>query len=115
MATVTIGVGTREQARGRLAGALAGRTQGGPRLTFASHALMWRILTPNRWSVLEAMTGAGPVALREIARRVGRDVKGVHTDMHALLDAGIVNRTDSGAFEFPYDAVRVDFTLRAVA
>jgi hypothetical protein len=35
--------------------------------------------------------------------------------MHALLDAGIVNRTESGAFEFPYDAVRVDFTLRAVA
>jgi phosphomannomutase len=76
---------------------------------------MWRVLTPNRWAVLEVMTGAGPLALREIARRVGRDVKGVHTDVHALLGAGVLNRTESGAFEFPYEAVHVDFTLRAAA
>lgn len=115
MATVTIGVGTKGQVRERLAGAFSGRSQGGPRLTLASHALMWRVLTPNRWAVLEAMTGAGPLALREIGRRVGRDVKGVHTDVHALLNAVVLIRTESGAFEFPYDAVRVDFTLRAAA
>ncbi len=115
MATVTVGVGSKEQTRERLARTFTGRSQGGPRLTFASHALMWRVLTPNRWAVLEAMTGAGPLALREIARRVGRDVKGVHTDVHALLNAGVVNRADSGGFEFPFEAVRVDFTLRAAA
>ncbi len=115
MATVTIGVGTKVQVAKRLAGAFLGRPQGGPRLTFASHALMWRVLTPNRWAVLEAMTGAGPLALREIARRVGRDVKGVHTDVHALLNAWVLIRTESGAFEFPYEAVHVDFTLRAAA
>lgn len=76
---------------------------------------MWRVLTPYRWAVLETTTGAGPLALREIARRVNRDVKGVHTDVHALLNAGVIDRTESGAFEFPYDAVRVDFTLRAAA
>jgi hypothetical protein len=42
-------------------------------------------------------------------------VKGVHTDVHALLSAGVINRTESGAFEFPYEAVHVDFTLRAAA
>lgn len=115
MKTVTIGVASQEQLRERLAAAFSGSAQGGPRLTFASHALMWRVLTPNRWAVLEAMTGAGPLALREIARRVGRDVKGVHTDVHALLEAGVINRTEAGAFEFPYDAVRVDFTLKAAA
>ena len=115
MTTVTISVASKAQTRERLAGAFAGRSQGGPRLSFASHALMWRVLTPNRWALLETMTGAGPLALREIARRVDRDVKGVHTDVHALLNAGVINRTESGAFEFPYDAVRVDFTLRAAA
>ena len=115
MKALTIGVASKEQARERLAAAFSGRPQGGPRLTFASHALMWRVLTPNRWAVLEAMTGAGPLALREIARRVSRDVKGVHTDVHALLEAGVINRTEAGAFEFPYDAVRVDFTLKAAA
>lgn len=115
MATVTISVDSKARAKERLAKAFTGRAQGGPRLSFASHALMWRVLTPNRWAILETMTGAGPLALREIARRVGRDVKGVHTDVHALLQAGMVIRTDAGAFEFPYDAVRVDFTLRAAA
>jgi predicted transcriptional regulator len=115
MKVVTIGVASKERASERLAAAFAGRPQRGPRLTFASHALMWRVLTPNRWAVLETMTGAGPLALREIARRVSRDVKGVHTDVHALLEAGVINRTESGAFEFPYDAVRVDFTLKAAA
>jgi len=115
MRTVTIGVAPAEQAKSRLKAALAGRPQGGPRISFVSHELLWRLLTPKRWGVLEAMTGAGPLALREIARRVGRDVKGVHTDAHALLAAGVIRRTESGAFEFPYDAVHVDFTLRAAA
>ena len=113
MTTVTISVASQRGARDRLKAAFAGRAQGGSRISFVSHALLWQVLTPKRWAVLEAMTGAGPLALREIARRVGRDVKGVHTDVHALLNAGVIDRTDSGAFEFPYDAVHVDFTLRA--
>jgi len=115
MKAVTIGVASAVQARSRLKAAFAGRAQGGPRISFASHELLWRVLTPKRWQVLEAMTGEGPLALREVARRVGRDVKGVHTDVHALLAAGVIRRTESGAFEFPYDAVHVDFTLRAAA
>jgi predicted transcriptional regulator len=72
------------------------------------------VLAPNRLEILRAMCGSGPIALREIARRVGRDVKGVHTDVHALLAAGVVDRNEEG-FVFPFDAVRVDFTLRAAA
>lgn len=115
MKSVTIGVASPEQVRQRLKVAFAGRPQGGPRISFVSHELLWRVLTPKRRGGLEVMTGAGPLALREIARRVGRDVKGVHTDVHALLAAGVIRRTDSGAFEFPYDTIHVDFTLRAAA
>ena len=59
------------------------------------------------------MTGAGAVTIREAARRVGRDVKAVHGDVHALLSAGILQRTKDGLIVFPYDAVRVDVMLRA--
>ena len=52
--------------------------------------------------------------LREIARWVRRDVKGVHTDVHALLEAGVVDRSEDG-FVFPFDAMRVEFTLPAVS
>jgi hypothetical protein len=33
--------------------------------------------------------------------------------MHALLDAGILQRTADSKIVFPFDAVRVDFRLRA--
>lgn len=61
------------------------------------------------------MTGQGPLGLREIARRVNRDVKAVHDDVHALLDAGVLDRTEDGQFVFSYDAVRVDFTISTAA
>jgi predicted transcriptional regulator len=46
-------------------------------------------------------------------RRVDRDVKGVHGDVHTLLNAGILRKTDDGLIIFPYDAIRVDVILHA--
>jgi predicted transcriptional regulator len=62
---------------------------------------------------LEALCGAGPVSIREVARRVDRDVKAVHADVTALLLAGVVDRTETGHIEFPYEAVKVEFMLEA--
>ncbi len=91
----------------------SGQADDGSRIGFASPELLWKVFTAKRWELLRIMTGQGPLALREVARRVERDVKGVHTDVHALVDAGILRRTSDGRFEFPYDAVHVDFMLRA--
>jgi predicted transcriptional regulator len=44
---------------------------------------------------------------------VGRDVKAVHGDVTALLEAGLLDRTPDGRIEFPYDAVKVEFLLSA--
>jgi predicted transcriptional regulator len=52
-------------------------------------------------------------SIREAARRVNRDVKGVHADVTALLRAGVLEKTESGLIEFPYDVVRVQFELQA--
>jgi predicted transcriptional regulator len=57
------------------------------------------------------MCGAGPLSMRETARRVGRDVKAVHGDLTALLNAGVIDRTDDGRVMFPYEAVKVEFVL----
>jgi predicted transcriptional regulator len=114
MTTVTIGVQTVAGAKRRLGDALKGKGHKGARIDFASPELLWRVLAPNRLEILRKMCGSGPLALREIARRVGRDVKGVHTDMHALLAAGVIDRSEEG-FVFPFEAVRVEFTLEAAA
>jgi len=83
------------------------------RISFASPELLWEVLTAKRWELLKVLCGAGPVSIRETARRVGRDVKAVHADIRALLEAGVVTRTPEGRIEFPFDAVKVEFLLRA--
>ena len=90
-----------------------GKAESSARVSFATPELLWKVLTARRWELLKTMAGQGPMSLREAARRMQRDVKGVHGDVHALLDAGVLRRCDDGAIEFPYDAVHVDFTLRA--
>jgi predicted transcriptional regulator len=90
-----------------------GRADREARISFASPELLWQVLTAKRWELLKTMCGAGPISIREAARRVGRDVKAVHGDVKALLDAGVVSRNAAGAIEFPYESVKVEFMLRA--
>ena len=89
------------------------KQQKAARISFASPELLWKVLTAKRWEILKVLCGAGPVSIREAARRVGRDVKGVHGDVVALLNAGLLVRTENGAIEFPYEAVKVEFLLQA--
>lgn len=83
------------------------------RISFVSFDLMWKVLAPNRWRLIEALAGAGPLGVRELARRVGRDVRAVHADAQALVKAGVIEKTDAGKLHFPYEAVHVDFMLTA--
>lgn len=90
-----------------------GKAQRHARISFPTPELLWKVLTAKRWELLKAMCGAGPVTVREAARRVNRDVKSVHTDLTALLTAGVIDRTASGQVEFPYEAIKVEFMLQA--
>jgi len=111
--TVTFSVASRETVSRRALAALRGEAQGA-HITFASVELLWQTLTKKRWEILQAMTGQGAMSIREVARRVGRDVKAVHGDVHTLIDAGVIERSVEGVV-FPYDAVHVDFTLSKAA
>jgi len=97
-----------------IAAASAGRATPA-RLTFPSAEAMARVLTPTRWALVQLLTGAGPVGIRELARRAKRDVKGVHTDAAALVQAGVINRTPDGRYSFPFDRVNVRFQLDKAA
>ena len=111
MTTVTLSVASRDDLNRRARSAFAGEAQGA-HISFASAELLWTTLTRKRWEILRAMTGQGALSIREVARRVERDVKAVHGDVHALLDAGVLEAA-AGGVVFPYDAVHVDFMLTA--
>jgi len=90
-----------------------GKSEKSARISFATPELLWRVLTKKRWELLKALCGAGPVSIREAARRSGRDVKAVHGDVTALLNAGVLDRTNDGRIVFPFEAVKVEFLLKA--
>ena len=90
-----------------------GKPEKSARISFATPELLWRVLTQKRWELLKALCGAGPVSIREAARRSGRDVKAVHSDVTALLNAGVLDRTNDRRIVFPFEAVKVEFLLKA--
>jgi predicted transcriptional regulator len=114
MKTVTLEVRAPEEGMAEFVQAWrSGKPQRTARIGFATPELLWKVLSAKRWELLKALCGAGPVSIREAARRVERDVKAVHGDITALLAAGLLNRTDTGYIEFPYEAVKVEFLLQA--
>lgn len=114
MRTVTLDVSSRENTNRRFLRAFEGEAQGDI-ISFESPALLFKVLSGKRWEVLNLMTGSGPMTIRELARRLGRDVKAVHGDVHALLNAGILQKTDDGQIVFPFEALHVDFMLKEAA
>lgn len=93
--------------------AKAGKAEKSARISFATPELLWQVLSAKRWELLKALCGAGPVSIREAARRVGRDVKAVHGDVTALLNAGVLDRAEGGGIVFPFDSVKIEFMLQA--
>ena len=112
MRIVKLEVSSREKSNQRFLRAFKGEAQGAV-ISFASPALLFKVLSGKRWDLLKSLTGAGPMTIREAARRVERDVKAVHGVVHALLNAGLLQKTDDGRIVFPFSAVHVDFMLKA--
>jgi predicted transcriptional regulator len=93
----------------------AARTYQGEVLNFESPGAFFGRLTERRWAIVRALQGQGEMALRELARRVERDVKRVHEDVHALIELGLVERGEGGGVVCPFQKVHIDMELQAAA
>lgn len=95
--------------------AFQGDAAQGDRLNFESAAAFFGKLTERRWAMIHALQGAGEMPVRELARRVGRDVKRVHEDAGVLVALGLIERTERGGLLCSYDDIHVDMHLRHAA
>jgi predicted transcriptional regulator len=87
------------------------RRDQGSHFSFESPAALFRSLTPARWAAIECLQAIGPSTLRGLARALGRDVKSVHRDIHALLDLGLVAKDAGGRVLVPFSRIRTEFEL----
>lgn len=91
--------------------AQAARYQG-ETLNFESPGAFFGRLTARRWALVTAMLGQGTLGVRELARRVGRDVKRVHEDVQVLAELGLVERDEAGGVLCPYADVHIDMHVQ---
>jgi predicted transcriptional regulator len=89
-------------------------TYQGEVLNFESPGQVFSRLSEKRWDIVRALQGQGELAVRELARRVGRDVKRVHEDVQTLAELGLVERGDAGGVVCPFAEVHIDMHLYAV-
>ncbi len=85
----------------------------GETLNFETPGAFFGRLTERRWALVSALQGQGAMAVRELARRVGRDVKRVHEDVQVLAELGLVERDDTGGVRCPYADVHIDMHVHA--
>ncbi|PKM45139.1 MAG: hypothetical protein CVV05_07130 [Gammaproteobacteria bacterium HGW-Gammaproteobacteria-1] len=117
MAKRTLTITVQPDWRGALRTAARGAkadTYQGETLNFETAEAFFGRLTARRWTLVHILIGAGEVPVRELARRVARDIKRVHEDVEALAELGLVERTDSGGVLCPYTDIHVDMHLREV-
>jgi predicted transcriptional regulator len=119
MTTLTVRLSTVAEAKARFveAGrrALEGEVaEAVPSINFTSYDDMHRVLAPSRLAIVKALAGQGALSIREVARRVDRDVQAVHRDVTALVNAGVIDRTEKGV-EFPYDRIHFEYDVSLAA
>lgn len=114
MTTAVLDIHSLEPGLSEAAGNMAdGVAETGPRMSFATPELLWEVLTAERWALLKAIAGVGPVSIAEVAVRADRGETAVRRDVDALLQAGVLDPVEDGLMEFPYDTVKVELLLRA--
>lgn len=84
-------------------------------IAFESMEGLLRVLTPNRWALLRALRARGPGSIRALAQTLKRDYRGVHADVTALIDAGLIERDAEGAIRVPWSRITAEMALDAAA
>ncbi len=67
-----------------------------------------KALTPARWALLESIRKDGPASIYELAKRLGRNYKNVHTDVSALSTLNLLERDAQNRVAVGWDAVRAE-------
>ena len=70
-----------------------------------------RTLSVARWSLLQRLSAEGPLSIYELAKRLERDYKNVHTDVTQLALLRLVERQPDGRVAVPWELIRAELKL----
>jgi predicted transcriptional regulator len=80
-------------------------------LSFENLPALLRTLSPARWALIERLRAEGPLSIYELAKRLQRDYKNVHTDVTQLAQIGLIERRDDARVAVSWDLLRAELRL----
>jgi predicted transcriptional regulator len=80
-------------------------------LSFPNLPVMLKTLSPARWALLERLRSEGPLSIYELAKRLQRDYKNVHTDVTQLALLRLIERQPDGRVAVPWELLRAELML----
>lgn len=80
-------------------------------VSFSEIGQMLAAFTPKRWELIAMLRETGPLSVAELARRLERNYKNVHTDVAQLIEWMAVERDDDGLVSVPWSEIVVDMKL----
>lgn len=115
-ADLTIHVGSLDEMGERFVAAWHAGVDGaasGQHLTFPNLEGLISTLSPKRLALMRVLRNAGPMSVRALAGRVGRDYKSVHGDVALLLAAGLLERPERDRVAAPWSRIVSEISLAA--
>jgi len=111
--TLTIQLGDgQEQLKKSFAKAFNTGEYQGEVLCFETPEILFKTLSPKKWTIVSAIQNAHTVGVRELSRLINRDVRRVHDDCQVLLKEGILEQDDDGKISCPFSVIHFDFELK---
>lgn len=84
-------------------------------LGFESMEVLLKVLTPGRWRLLRALRRSGASSVRALARVLERDYRGVHADVVALREVGLVETDAEGKVRVPWSRITAEMSVDVAA
>ena len=83
------------------------------RLTFSNLPLLTSTLTPARWVLLETLRRDGGLTIYELAKKLKRHYKNVHSDVSRLSALGLIEKDADEKVFVPWDLISAELRLAA--
>lgn len=75
---------------------------------FADMSHLLAILTPQRWQLISLLHEQGPLAIPELAQRLGRETTQIAQDIQKLLDWHLLHQDEDSRISAPYSELVLD-------
>jgi predicted transcriptional regulator len=83
------------------------------KILFTDLETLLRMLTPRRFALLKQLREMGSTSIRALSKALGRDYKTVHMDVVELARLGLIERTEEGLVQVPWDEIDAHLRLAA--